>query len=385
MPFMDTIKDGISRIIPEKRGGRGSSLPLNGGIGNHTGHGMVEDDMIVSKPAIVFHASQIFFNFLTMACYASVTAFQAQWDVGPSGLSGFTLFITIFGMLLSAFMLAVPVIYEKHDKLVQIARALKEARVSFILTGVGTGCSLIIAFIVTISAWTQAGCKNPDNDPNEDKGDDYKKGLEGWCMTKKASAIFLWLAFVFWAASLVLLIINWRQGKLLGPRDPTFVHPNADEEEDDEHEYEVMGGGRRHTMESTGVPDRIGASSNPFTDHDDDNRYSGYSGYDSNVSSQPPQIPTSYSPAPAAGRPSIDAYGAFSDPAPSGYPAVASPSRQPVPPMIPEPDFEPRVSRTMQYADPYAAVRATIAQPPAASEYSTPPSYETGGGYQGYR
>jgi hypothetical protein len=187
---------------------------------------------------------------------------------------------------------------------------------------------------------------------------------------------------VFWAASLVLLIINWRQGKLLGPRDPAFTRPDLEEDDEEEHEYEIMGGGRRQTMESTGIPDRIGSSANPFTDHDhdeEDNRYSGYSGYSSNVSSQPPQVHTSYSPAPAAGRPSIDAYGAFSDPAPSGYPAITSPTRQQSAPRIPEPDFEPRVSRTMQYADPYAAVRASITQPP---EYSTPPSYEGGGGYR---
>ncbi|EEB88397.1 hypothetical protein MPER_13786, partial [Moniliophthora perniciosa FA553] len=72
--------------------------------------------MIISKPAIVFHASQIFFNFLAMACFASVAAFQSKWDVGPSGLTGFTLFLTISGMLFSAFILAIPVAYEKYDK-----------------------------------------------------------------------------------------------------------------------------------------------------------------------------------------------------------------------------------------------------------------------------
>lgn len=50
-------------------------------------------------------------------------------------------------------------------------------------------------FIVTISAWTEPGCKNPDNDPNQDKGDDFKKGLDGWCSTKKAAGVFFWLAF----------------------------------------------------------------------------------------------------------------------------------------------------------------------------------------------
>lgn len=39
--------------------------------------------MIVSKPAIIFHASQAFFNFLAMCCFASVAAFQAHWGVGP--------------------------------------------------------------------------------------------------------------------------------------------------------------------------------------------------------------------------------------------------------------------------------------------------------------
>lgn len=39
--------------------------------------------MIVSKPAIVFHASQTFFNFLALCCFASAAAFQAKWHVGP--------------------------------------------------------------------------------------------------------------------------------------------------------------------------------------------------------------------------------------------------------------------------------------------------------------
>lgn len=39
--------------------------------------------MIISKPAIIFHTSQAFFNFLSMACFASVASFQAKWGVGP--------------------------------------------------------------------------------------------------------------------------------------------------------------------------------------------------------------------------------------------------------------------------------------------------------------
>jgi hypothetical protein len=51
---------------------------------------------------------------------------------------------------------------------------------------------LLAAFIVTISAWTAKGCKNADNDPHADLGDDFKNGLKQWCTTKKASAIFEW-------------------------------------------------------------------------------------------------------------------------------------------------------------------------------------------------
>lgn len=79
----------------------------------------------------------------------------------------------------------------------------------------------------------------------------------------------------------------------------------------------------------------------------------------------------------------MDAYGAFSDPAPSGFGSsggggggIGGPAYSSQPPMIPEPDLGPQVSRTMQYAnDPYAAVRANIQQ----SGGHTPPSYDQGG------
>jgi hypothetical protein len=53
-----------------------------------------------------------------------------------------------------------------------------------------------IRFISTISAWTQPGCKNAANDPHaKEGGDDFIKGLPGWCSTKKAGAVFFWLVF----------------------------------------------------------------------------------------------------------------------------------------------------------------------------------------------
>jgi hypothetical protein len=51
-------------------------------------------------------------------------------------------------MFLSAFMLLIPVVYEKYDKFVRLARALKEVRIGFILTGMGASFSLFIASVV---------------------------------------------------------------------------------------------------------------------------------------------------------------------------------------------------------------------------------------------
>ncbi|KAK2463495.1 hypothetical protein APHAL10511_004581 [Amanita phalloides] len=307
-----------------------------------------------------------------MACFASVAAFQAKWGVGPSGLSGFAIFISVAGMVLSVLMLMIPVIYEKYDKLVRAARALKEVRVAFILTGIGVTFSLLIAFITTISAWTEPGCKNPANDPHASNGDAFQNELSGWCNTKKAGAVFFWLTFVFWTASLGLLFHYWRTGRLNVSRDPTFIPPQLNDE-DETYDVESI-----HTsipapgQSLSGVPpiatntayDGSNNINSPFADP---HRHSSAPSYISYPVTTPVAQP--------AGRPSLDAYGAFSDPAPSGF---IDPSTQsnPGPPTLPLPDLGPRVSRTMQYADPYSAVRASLAG------QGSPPSYES---YSGYR
>ena len=126
--------------------------------------------MIVSKPAIVCHASEIFFSFLAMCCFASVASFQAKWGVGPcectqflqplvcfqqpfaAGLSVFALFIALLGLFISTFMLLVPVVYEKYDKLIRLARAMKEVRVGFILAGTGLSLTFLIRCVLSILA-----------------------------------------------------------------------------------------------------------------------------------------------------------------------------------------------------------------------------------------
>ena len=102
-----------------------------------------------------------------------------------------------------------------------------------------------------------------------------------------------------------------------------------------------------------------------------------------NVSYQSPSAPAFGSSQPAS-RPSIDAYGAFSDPAPSGFAGGVAPQGAQYS------DSGPRVSRTMQYADPYAAVRASIASGQSNTGSVTPPTggppppgYSSYGGYRG--
>jgi len=272
-----------------------------------------------------------------------------------AGLTGFAIFISVISILLSLFLVLVPVLYEKYDKFVKLARALKEIRVAFILAATGVIANFLIAFIVTISAWTQPGCKNPDKDPNANKGDGFKKGLQSWCDTKKAGGIFFWLAFIFWLLSLGLLIRDWRQGANDRPRDPPFTHPStshAEAEDDEEGDEESM---YQQPPPRSTAADNSDSPNSPFADT---NRFG----------------------APAS-RPSMDAYGAFSDPAPSGF-GSSSPMANNRPPTLATPDTGPKVSRTMQYADPYAVVRAQLAAGASPSSPTGPPAYES---YNEYR
>lgn len=409
MSFIDTIQNGLDRMLPRRS--KKSAVPAVG-IGNGLGMVNYEDDMIISKPAIIFHISQIFFNFLSMACFASVASFQAKWGVGPSGLSGFAIFVSVSGIFLAVFLLFVPVVYEKYGKLVRLALALKEVRVGFILVGSGCIFSLLIAFVTTISAWTEAGCKNAANDPHASLGDAFTSALPGWCSTKKAGAIFFWLGFGFWLASFILLIIDWRSGNLTTPpRDPPFTRPAVDIEEGEEVEEveeEEEGGHSYQPVATNTAPtilqstyDNSNASASPFADSNrlssvpntstaylpstNTNRYSTADSSANRTSAYSTAPTTTTAPTAstnigyAASRPSMDAYGAFSDPAPSGFGGVSASYA----PTSSEPGSgAPKVSRTMQYADPYAAVRASLATSTGTGAPAPKSSYEP---YTGYR
>ena len=141
---------------------------------------------------------------------------------------------------------------------------------------------------------------------------------------------------------MTILVLDWRSGASTLRRDPNFNPPaemraHEDDDDDEESRYHHIPSNTpqlpplRHTTAED--------VSSPFSDA---NRY------------RPDVEPKS--------RSSIDAYGAFSDPAPTGFDAAPT---------------SPGVSRTMQYADPYAAVRANIGNVPP--QIPPPPTYE----YQG--
>lgn len=158
-------------------------------------------------------------------------------------------------------------------------------------------------------------------------------------------AVFSHLNIVFWVAAFILTVLDWRNGKSTRPRDPPFTHPVEEPTEMDEEESIFEQPAGKSTYEQSN------SSQSPFSDN---HRYSGI-----------PSVGPSTTSAPQLPRPSFDTYGAFSDPTPSGF---APPSSPP----------DPSISRTMQYADPYARVRNAVSHGSA----NPPPSYSSYGEYQ---
>ncbi|KIM33593.1 hypothetical protein M408DRAFT_14272 [Serendipita vermifera MAFF 305830] len=334
----------------------------------------VEERQVGSAPAVVLKASQRVVVKVTVlpvvessCCYAGVAGFEAKFQVGPSGVTVLALFASLLLFFLASFVLAVPVIYDRYDKLKSLAQALQVTRVSLILNGIGIFFSLITAFTTTISVFTVAGCKNPKDDPMARQGGaDFVAGLPSTCTTRRAGAFFFWFTMLAWVVTMYLAFQEWRTGKTVyRPEDPPFSLPSAPPpHHNDEEDADPYTRGRR--QETTGTAeedDEYDDSRSPFADaHGGAGGGGRYGGYGN--------APTGA----GAGRPSMDAYGAFSDPSPSGYGGYGGGGR----PVQQQQQYnQPEVSRTMQYADPYAAVRASI-------HTNTPPPMPQPPTYDGY-
>lgn len=54
-------------------------------------------------------------------------------------------------MFLALFLLFVPLLNEKYDKMTRVARAIREDRATFVLVGSGTVFTFLLAYVVTSS------------------------------------------------------------------------------------------------------------------------------------------------------------------------------------------------------------------------------------------
>lgn len=146
---------------------------------------------------------------------------------------------------------------------------------------------------------------------------------------------------VAYAASFVNAFLDWRKGRSTYggglARDPPFTHPAEAPELEEEDGYAPRHAPQRISTLPPEGPDDVGS---PFGDENKRR--------------------------PAQPRQSMDAYGAFNDPPPTGY--GAPPFQSPVSPTG-------GVSRTMQFADPYAAVQNRLSQ-------GVFPQYDYAGGHR---
>ncbi|WVQ93296.1 hypothetical protein IAU59_000364 [Kwoniella sp. CBS 9459] len=340
------------------------------GGGNPFLDGPVLEEPSLPKAHLIIHVVAIFFTFLAICTMGAVAGFQSKW-FSVSGGTGFVIFCLVLLFILSAFLMVVPIVYDRWDRLKRPAQFLNQTRSTFILHAFGTFLALLCAFIVTISAWAAKGCKNAEDDPHADLGDDFKNGLKDWCTTKKASAIFDWFSFGAWAALLVLTAMVFRRERRQNRRrEPAFIPP-----------------------ESTGISysNILAADDDRYADKSDLAPATHAGGQHARADSTFDHAPSDgygggYSTGTGAGgamaRPSVDAYGAFDGDMP-GNSAGHGTEQEP--------------SRTMQlaYNDPYAQIRASLMNNPTGYVPQAPhqpqqPLYSTGGlpnppSYGGYR
>ncbi|KAL7409690.1 hypothetical protein BDY24DRAFT_366676 [Mrakia frigida] len=312
----------------------------SGGIGNSQSGAA---DLEVPVRDIIIHSCILFFTFLGICCFGAVAGFQAKWNIGVSGLSGFALFVSLFTFVISAVLLCVPLVYDKWDKLRSFALALKIPRVKFILEGTGFTGMLVLAFVTTISAFTQKGCKDASADPHATEGgDDFVAALPGWCRTKKAGSIFFWLGFAAWAVIVTFTFLAWRKTRKTAPRDAPFAPPTTEDDFDSSYNpSKEQPSTTSHLQPNLGYsrPQEQGEDS-PFAD--------------------PSSFPTNNSH--AASRPSMDAYGAFGGAVPEGYGGGGGGGS--------EVSNNSGMSRTMQMAqqyggsDPFSDIRSALTSPP---------------------
>ncbi|KAM0755274.1 hypothetical protein T439DRAFT_322312 [Meredithblackwellia eburnea MCA 4105] len=246
MDFINKAKD--SEFMGFKRafgGGKHSTVGADGitttpggGLGN-TGRPTIsrrvwDDEDGSSALNIILRGLQTFLPFVNLCIYISIASFQAKWGVGPSFLTGLSLFFNAQSLLHGFLFLGTPLLYEKFLFLRGIARGLRQVRIGVIVNASQTLFMLLMALVTTISA-NSGGCKNPDSDPNKDK-EGYTDAMPGFCRNKRAGAAFFWLNFFAWATTLALILYTWYKIRT-NPQSTGFAIPGAQFPQDDEEAF----------------------------------------------------------------------------------------------------------------------------------------------------
>ncbi|SDA02979.1 BZ3500_MvSof-1268-A1-R1_Chr11-1g03246 [Microbotryum saponariae] len=197
--------------------------------------------------------------FILLCIYLSLAGFQRDHSVGPSFLVIFALMIIVSATLHSMVLLGVALYSDNVRLFRSMARGMRKIRVAMI---VNTNQVIwILMAMVSATASTRAGgCKNPALD--EHAGDEaYTALLPPFCRNKRAGAVFFWLLFISWCASLGITIASWYRARRR-PQSQAFtsvpgVHePPIDLEREPPFEspYDVAMMERQAVIQSDGTP-----------------------------------------------------------------------------------------------------------------------------------
>lgn len=152
----------------------------------------------LSRMELCLLGTQLILGAVVLICSACLAGFQQKWLGKPSGLSGYLIFVSLFSMLCTSLLLFIPLCARKAkgQRNVRVAAFLQQARPAFVFRGVPTGFVLLTTLIQTISVGTSKGCKKHERDgakPKNGNRDAYLKALGGFCASKRATTVFIWL------------------------------------------------------------------------------------------------------------------------------------------------------------------------------------------------
>ena len=105
------------------------------------------DQDFLPKRELIVRGVQAVLEFIFLIVAIVLASFQSKWLGGPSGLTGFLLFIAILNLVVTLLLTIVPLVHERsgYKTLKGAARLLREGRVGLIMNGVMAGINALVA------------------------------------------------------------------------------------------------------------------------------------------------------------------------------------------------------------------------------------------------